>query len=65
MWAGTQNSHIAHTLALAGLVVYIQGVGALAEKMGTLVGIQTGTGKMGIGEAHTMVEPMNPTPVIL
>ena len=65
MWAGTQHSHIAHTLALAGLVLYMQGVGALAENMGTLVGIQTGTGKMGTGEAHMMVEPMYPTPVIL
>ena len=64
VWAGTQHSHIAHTLALAGLVLYTQGVETQAGKLGTLVGIQSG--EMGTGEAaHTVVELMNPIPVIL
>ena len=79
VWAGTHHSHIAHTLALAGLVVYIRGVGTqgfgtqvvgtqaagtqAAGKLGTLVGIQSG--KMGTGEAHTMVELMDSIPEIL
>ena len=59
VWAGTLHSHIAHT---AGLVVYIQGVGTQAAgKFGILVGSQSG--KMGTGEAHTMVELMDSTPV--
>ena len=61
VWAGTLHSHIAHT---AGLVVYIQGVGTQAAgKFGTLVGSQSG--KMGTGEAHTMVELMDSIPEIL
>ena len=79
VWAGTHHSHIAHTLALAGLVVYIRGVGTqgfgtqvvgtqaagtqAAGKLGTLVGSQSG--KMGTGEAHTMVELMDSIPEIL
>ena len=61
VWAGTQHSHIAHTLALAGLVLYTRGVETQAGKLGTLVGIQSG--EMGTGEAAQ--ELMNPIPVIL